>query len=186
MASAMTPTLSPSRVCSPSNTCRRPKASPSDCWPTPHATRRRSDATPRPRRTHARNPSSKPSVPARTGDCSPRPRKIGSGRCTSRCAGFRSTSTSRSEPSCRRCCRRRRSCTGSSSACRLPHTTSVVRVDHFEMASRLSYFLWGTMPDALLFAAAQAGQLGTPAEVRAQAQRMLGDPRAREVVSYVN
>ena len=48
-------------------------------------------------------------------------------------------------------------------------TTSVVRVDHFEMASRLSYFLWGTMPDALLFAAAQAGQLGTPAEVRAQA-----------------
>ena len=68
----------------------------------------------------------------------------------------------------------------------LADTAAVVKVDHFEMASRLSYFLWGTMPDAALFDAARAGQLGTAAEVRAQAVRMLGDPRAREVVSYVN
>jgi hypothetical protein len=64
--------------------------------------------------------------------------------------------------------------------------TPVVKLDHYEMASRLSYLLWGSMPDATLFAAAQASQLGTAAEVRAQALRMLGDPRAREVVRYFN
>jgi hypothetical protein len=52
------------------------------------------------------------------------------------------------------------------------------------MGSRLSFFLWGSMPDASLFAAAQARQLGTAAEVRAQALRMLSDPRARETVRY--
>ncbi len=63
-------------------------------------------------------------------------------------------------------------------------STTVLKIDDFEMASRLSYFLWGTLPDAALLTAARAKQLGTPAEVRAQAERMLGDARARDVVRY--
>jgi hypothetical protein len=57
------------------------------------------------------------------------------------------------------------------------------RLDHWEMASRLSYLLWGTMPDAPLFSAAEAGKLGTRDEVGAQAQRMLDDPRATAMVT---
>jgi hypothetical protein len=68
----------------------------------------------------------------------------------------------------------------------VPGNAGVMKVDPFEMASRLSYFFWGSMPDADLFAAAAAGSLGTPAEVRAQAERMLADPRARQVVRYFN
>jgi hypothetical protein len=49
-----------------------------------------------------------------------------------------------------------------------------------ELASRLSYFLWGTMPDDELLAAGRAGALSTDAELEAQARRMLADPRAKE------
>lgn len=52
----------------------------------------------------------------------------------------------------------------------------------YELASRLSYFLWSTMPDAALFAAAAAGELVTPTQVDAQVQRMLRDPRSRSLV----
>jgi hypothetical protein len=48
----------------------------------------------------------------------------------------------------------------------------------YEIASRLSYFLWSSMPDADLFAAAASGALQTPDGVSAQVTRMLGDPRA--------
>ena len=58
----------------------------------------------------------------------------------------------------------------------------VVRLGPYEMASRLSYGLWGSMPDQALFDAAAANQLGTAAEVEAQVRRMLDDPRARESV----
>jgi hypothetical protein len=53
------------------------------------------------------------------------------------------------------------------------------RLTSYELASRLSYLLWGTMPDALLLELAKANRLDTPAEREAQARRMLGDPRAR-------
>jgi hypothetical protein len=53
-----------------------------------------------------------------------------------------------------------------------------VKYDAYEMASRLSYFLWKSMPDASLFAAADGNRLGTPDEVAAQARRLLDDPRA--------
>jgi hypothetical protein len=56
-------------------------------------------------------------------------------------------------------------------------------LDSWEMASRLSYTLWGTMPDDMLFTAAQAGQLTTQAQVLQQAQRMLMDPKARAKVA---
>ena len=54
----------------------------------------------------------------------------------------------------------------------------------WELATRLSYFLWDSMPDAALFAAAAAGKLSTPAEIERQARRMLEDPRARPAVVH--
>ena len=53
------------------------------------------------------------------------------------------------------------------------------RVTGYEMASRLSYLLWQSMPDDALMTAAAAGQLTTPAQLETQARRMLGEPRAR-------
>ncbi len=49
----------------------------------------------------------------------------------------------------------------------------------WEIASRLSYFLWSTMPDAPLLAAAREGKLKTPDELKKQVVRMLADPRAK-------
>jgi len=53
-------------------------------------------------------------------------------------------------------------------------------VDDFELASRLSYFLWSTMPDDELFKLAEKGQLSDPKSLEAQVARMLKDPRASE------
>ena len=50
--------------------------------------------------------------------------------------------------------------------------------DTYALASRLSYFLWSSMPDDELFAAAAAGTLTDPEELARQARRMLDDPRA--------
>src|SRR5262245_27792021 len=47
------------------------------------------------------------------------------------------------------------------------------RLTGWEMASRLSYLLWGSIPDDALFAAAEAGQLSTADQVGSQARRML-------------
>jgi hypothetical protein len=59
---------------------------------------------------------------------------------------------------------------------------SVLPLTPYEMASRLSYFLWDSMPDAALFAAADANQLGTKDEVATQARRLLQSPNARPAV----
>jgi hypothetical protein len=54
-------------------------------------------------------------------------------------------------------------------------------------ASRLSYSLWDTMPDAALFAAAAKGELSTPADVEKTTRRMLDDPRSHEALNeYVS
>lgn len=53
-------------------------------------------------------------------------------------------------------------------------------IDDYQLASRLSYFLWSTMPDAELFALAQAKQLHQ--QVDAQVRRMLKDPKANALV----
>jgi hypothetical protein len=53
------------------------------------------------------------------------------------------------------------------------------RYTGWEMASRLSYFLWNTTPDVELLAAAEAGKLTTADGLRAQVARLLGSPRAR-------
>ena len=55
-------------------------------------------------------------------------------------------------------------------------------VTDFELASRLSYFLWSTMPDDELFRLAQQGTLAEPEVLDAQIARMLGDPKADALV----
>jgi hypothetical protein len=54
----------------------------------------------------------------------------------------------------------------------------LVKFDDYEVASRLSYFLWNSLPDQQLMAAADAGELKTPEQIAAQAARLLADPRA--------
>ncbi|MDQ3032857.1 MAG: DUF1592 domain-containing protein [Myxococcota bacterium] len=56
---------------------------------------------------------------------------------------------------------------------------TVVQVSAWEMASRLSYALWSTMPDEELFALAESGDLLAPDVLEAQVVRMLDDDRAR-------
>jgi hypothetical protein len=51
-------------------------------------------------------------------------------------------------------------------------------IDDFAVAVRLSYFFWSSMPDAALLEAAARGDLKTPAGLRAQAERLLKDPKA--------
>lgn len=59
---------------------------------------------------------------------------------------------------------------------------TVIAVEPYAMASRLSFFLWESGPDEALLQAASKGELQTTAQVRAQAQRMLGDDRAKRVL----
>jgi hypothetical protein len=59
----------------------------------------------------------------------------------------------------------------------------LVPLTGWEVASRLSYFLWGSMPDDELFDAAQSGGLTSPEGVAEQVDRMLDDPRAREAIA---
>jgi len=58
----------------------------------------------------------------------------------------------------------------------------LIPLSGYELATKLSYLLWNTMPDDQLLDAAGAGELSTAAGVRAYAEQMLGDPRAREVI----
>jgi len=60
---------------------------------------------------------------------------------------------------------------------------SVVQLGNYQVANRLSYFLWGTMPDQTLFAAAAAGQLATADGIQAQAERMLMDSKAKDMIA---
>ncbi len=55
----------------------------------------------------------------------------------------------------------------------------VHEVSPFELASRVSYFLWSSMPDDELLTLAESGQLRDPRVLEAQVDRMLADPRAR-------
>jgi len=60
-----------------------------------------------------------------------------------------------------------------------PGTGSVSPLSGYELASRLSYFLWSSMPDAGLLAHAAAGDLHRPEVLLAVTQRMLKDDRVR-------
>jgi mono/diheme cytochrome c family protein len=52
------------------------------------------------------------------------------------------------------------------------------RLSDIEIASRLSFFLWSSIPDERLLGLAERGQLANPATLRREARRMLADPRA--------
>jgi hypothetical protein len=52
------------------------------------------------------------------------------------------------------------------------------KIDDWELAARLSYFLWSTMPDETLFGLARNGTLHQPEVLRAQVKRMLADSKA--------
>ena len=55
-------------------------------------------------------------------------------------------------------------------------------LDAYELASRLSYFLWSSTPDPELLESARTGQLTQPAELERQTRRLLADPRSRSIV----
>ncbi|HEY2900494.1 MAG TPA: DUF1592 domain-containing protein [Polyangia bacterium] len=59
---------------------------------------------------------------------------------------------------------------------------SVVKLGSYENAARLSYFIWGSMPDQALFDAAAMGKLSAQADLESQATRMLADTKARATV----
>ena len=65
-----------------------------------------------------------------------------------------------------------------------PDATEAARLDRWQLATRLSYFLWDSMPDEELFRAAGAGELETAEGVERHARRMLDDPTARPAVVH--
>jgi hypothetical protein len=59
----------------------------------------------------------------------------------------------------------------------LYHTEPAGELDAFAVANRLSYLLWNSCPDSALAACAADGRTLSPAELRAQAERMISDPK---------
>lgn len=55
-----------------------------------------------------------------------------------------------------------------------------MQLGNYQVANRLSYFLWGSMPDDELFRAARSGELSSPAGVEQQARRMLQSDKAKD------
>ncbi len=55
-------------------------------------------------------------------------------------------------------------------------------LNDYELAARLSFFLWSSLPDDELFRAAARGEVHTPEQLAAQAKRMLRDPKATALV----
>src|SRR5262245_12001301 len=65
-------------------------------------------------------------------------------------------------------------------------TGNYAKPTQYEIASRLSYIYLQSMPDAALLAAAEAGELSTPAQIEAQARRLLADPKGTRLLDYVD
>jgi hypothetical protein len=59
---------------------------------------------------------------------------------------------------------------------------SVYTISDIELASRLSFFLWSSIPDDQLLAVAEAGRLSDPVVLQAQVKRMLADSRSQALV----
>jgi hypothetical protein len=55
-------------------------------------------------------------------------------------------------------------------------------LNDYELASRLSYFLWSSMPDDELFALASRGELRQEPVLAAQVRRMIADPKSASLV----
>ncbi len=60
---------------------------------------------------------------------------------------------------------------------------TVNRISDLELASRLSFFLWSSIPDDQLLDLAEQGKLNDPATLEGQVRRMLADPRAESLVT---
>jgi hypothetical protein len=60
--------------------------------------------------------------------------------------------------------------------------TGAIALGAYELAGRLSFALWGSVPDAELMSAAREGRLVTPADVEREARRLLDDERAADIV----
>jgi uncharacterized protein DUF1592/uncharacterized protein DUF1588/uncharacterized protein DUF1595/uncharacterized protein DUF1585/uncharacterized protein DUF1587 len=60
---------------------------------------------------------------------------------------------------------------------------NLVQLGPYDVASRLSYFIWGSMPDQTLFDAAAAGKLSADADIASQARRMLADAKAKDAAT---
>jgi hypothetical protein len=65
-----------------------------------------------------------------------------------------------------------------------PSSTAVRALNGFELASRLSYFLWSSAPDDDLLALAADGSLADPSVLAASADRMLDDPKSERLVAH--
>jgi hypothetical protein len=63
-----------------------------------------------------------------------------------------------------------------------PARGTVARVSDVELASRLSFFLWSSIPDEELLTVAAQGKLNQPAMLEKQIKRMLADPKSRALV----
>ncbi len=61
-------------------------------------------------------------------------------------------------------------------------SAGIYAIDDWELATRLSYFLWSTMPDEELFTQARSGKLHEPMVLEAQVRRMLKDTKSRALV----
>jgi hypothetical protein len=62
------------------------------------------------------------------------------------------------------------------------HSDATYAVSDVELASRLSFFLWSSIPDDELLALAEKNELSEPGTLRAQVRRMLGSPKAQALV----
>ena len=62
-------------------------------------------------------------------------------------------------------------------------TATAYPISDLELASRLSFFLWSSIPDDELLAAAERGELRNPAVLKQHVHRMLADPRSRSLVT---
>jgi mono/diheme cytochrome c family protein len=65
----------------------------------------------------------------------------------------------------------------------LTPVASTFRISDLELASRLSFFLWSSIPDEELLSVATQGRLHEPAELNREVQRMLADPKSDSLVT---
>ena len=63
-----------------------------------------------------------------------------------------------------------------------PEETGIRHLNAYEIAARLSYFIWSSLPDDELFALAMDGSLESTTVIREQVQRMLADPKSEALV----
>jgi hypothetical protein len=62
-----------------------------------------------------------------------------------------------------------------------PQTSAATPLSNWDVASRMSFFLWSSIPDEELRRAAAAGELSNPQQLQRQVKRMLADPKARRL-----